>query len=234
MSNKYIQFIQLSFLVLMLMMVSCQKENTNEVLPSRVNAYWPLEVGRSISYQVSQINIDSDIDINDTLNYQIKEFVESVLEENDVYTSYRIERFYRTDSTKDWRILNVWQVKAFARHIRKTEENVDFIKLVTPVKLDEEWNGNAYNTNSTQTYRIEKIEPAAWPMGTYETVWVNQEDKSSLIDKHFEEEQYAIGIGMVSKTQINVELNIDPSKPWNERVTKGSIYYQTIIAFEAP
>ena len=43
--------------------------------------------------------------------------------------------------------------------------------------------------------------------------------------------EFAKGIGLINKTDINVQLNIDPDKPWEQKITKGTIYYQTFLAF---
>lgn len=205
---------------------SCNKE-IEEVQPkSATNKFFPLKVGDSITYQIKEIIIDKESAVNDTLNYKIKEILESQIENTEILKSYRLERYYQDRIGNDWVLLNVWQIRQYQRRIHKVEDNIEYIRLLTPTIESDAWDVNVYNAEENLHCEISKIENN---MAGNMTAYVVYQDKSSLIDKKFSEEQYSEKIGLVSKTKIDVELNIDPSLPWEKKIIKGTIYYQNII-----
>jgi len=208
---------------------SCQKDKVNISEYNFKNIYFPIHIGSWISYQIESINIDTQIDVNDTVSYQIKELIESELQNFTNFNTYRVERYYRKDSTEEWEILNVWELREYDKRIHKIEENVEYIRLLTPVKLHQNWDGNLYNYQEQENCELRKIEFTNIGQKMSETAFVTHYDFSSLIDKHFSEEQYAKNIGLVNKTIIDVDLNIDPNTPWENKITKGEIYYQTYL-----
>ena len=103
--------------------------------------------------------------------------------------------------------------------------------MITPVESHVSWDGNLYNHKDAEDCEVSKIEAIQIGSKNLETAFVTHFDSSSLIDKKFSEEQYADGIGLVNKTEIDVELNIDPNLPWDEKITKGTIFYQQLIEY---
>jgi len=221
------------FLFILLLFIlsfwSCQKEIDNPEPLVLENEYFPIIIGNWISYQIEEINIDKESAVNDTVKYQIKEVIESLIENLDDYKTYRLERYYRKNETQEWEILNVWQIRQYPRHIHKIEENIEYVRLTTPIKLNEKWDGNAFNENETQNYKLSNISDTLINNSQNRFISVIQQNESSLIDKLFSEEKYLKDIGLIQKTDINVELNIDPNLPWNEKVIKGTIFYQNYI-----
>jgi len=223
MSRKilYIAIVVLSFGIW-----SCDKEIEDIEPQGFENKYFPLEIGDTLCYQIQSINIDKESGVNDTLNYQIKEIIESLTEDVNKYKTYRLERYYRETVGAEWLILNVWQIRQYQRKIHRIEDNIEYIRLLTPVSASDSWDVNLFNTEEGLDCEISRIENNAKGIST---AFVVCRDESSLIDKRFSEEQYSENIGLTSKILIDVELNIDPSLPWEEKVTKGTIYYQNII-----
>ncbi len=208
---------------------SCKKDEPEIKEYNFDNIYFPLHIGSWITYQIESINIDTKINVNDTTTYQIKELIESELHNSNDFNTYRLERYYRPDSTQEWEILNVWEIRQYDRRINKIEENIEYLRLLSPTQINQQWDGNLYNSKDEEDCKLSKIETLRISDLDIETAFVTHYDFSSLIDKHFSEEQYAKNIGLVSKTIIDVDLNIDPNTPWEERITKGELYYQTYI-----
>ena len=95
--TKY--FIGLFFISLFF--ISCKKENETFTTES-VNDYFPLQVGKYITY-----NLDSTLYINfgqkDTLiSYQVQDRVDAQITDNLGRPAYRIIRYIRHDSSQDW------------------------------------------------------------------------------------------------------------------------------------
>lgn len=217
------------FVILLSFLTACEKEINSPVDKSFDNAFLPLAPGRWISYQMQSIEFDLAIGVNDTLNYQIKEQIDRLLEDRADYKNYRIERYFRYSDNEEWTLFKVWQIRQYANRIHKIEENINYIRLVTPVTLYKKWNGNSYNDLDEQEYVIESIETFPLANTSTETALVIQINESSLVGKQYSEEQYAKGIGLISKTVVDVELNIDPSLEWQQKITKGHIFSQQYI-----
>lgn len=217
------------FVAFLFLITACEKDISSPVETSFDNAFLPLEPGRWISYQIQNITFDIVIGINDTTNYQIKEQIDSLIEEHKDYKNYSVKRFFRYSNNEEWTLFKVWQIRQYANRIHKIEENIDYIRLVTPVVLNKKWNGNSYNELDEQEYNIERIEPSSLANSSIEIAYVIQNDESSLVEKQYSEEQYAKGIGLIYKTEIDVELNTDPSLEWQQKITKGSVFSQQYI-----
>ncbi len=233
---KY-QKIYLLILALGLIVVSCNKDekdtpNTSKQQSYLENSYFPLQIGNWIAYQIEDINIDEQSEVYDTLSYQIKEVIESVCEQNDEYTDYKVKRYHRPNAMESWMPLNVWQIRKYHRRTHKIEENVEYIRLVMPIEVGKIWDGNAFNVYEAKDYEVESIQKETVLDETRNVLIVSHGKGESLIDKTFEEEQYAENLGLISKTNIDVRLNINPNKPWQEKVAKGTIFRQTIIDYK--
>ncbi len=210
---------------------ACEKEQSNQAVTQAIqdNKFLPLAVGSWISYQVQDIVIDADVDVNDTTNYQIKELIESVSEQEDNYINYRLERYYRPRASEDWTLKDVWQIRQYQTGIRKVEENIEYLKIVTPLEEGDRWNGNAYNHLGENEYRVTLINDTLTTEGELKKATIVQADHYSLIDKRYAAETYLEGVGLIEKTDIDVELNIDPNQAWENKVVKGQIYRQVLI-----
>lgn len=212
-----------------MLLVSCEKE-TEELEPiSKTNKYYPLVIRHWVSYQIEEIVIDLPSGVNDTVRYQIKEKVESLIDSTKYSNTYRLERYYRITDQQEWVLLNIWEVRQYPTRIHRIEDNVEYIKIITPASLDTEWNTNTFNHSDEQMCSIEKIETVIISGISVETAFITHYDQLSLVGKDLHEEQFSENIGLTKKSIINVDLNIDPNLPWEEKVTKGSIYYQNYI-----
>jgi hypothetical protein len=135
-------FISLTF-------ISCKKENYIYTSES-VNDYYPLQVGKYITY-----DLDSTIYLafgaRDTvISYQAQDRVDAQITDNLGRTAYRIIRYLRTDSTQDWMPNNTFMAVPTGNSIEYVENNLRFLKLEMPIKENFTWKGNSYiDTYST-------------------------------------------------------------------------------------
>jgi len=123
--------------------ISCKKENASFTSES-VNDYFPLQVGKYITY-----HLDSTLFINfgqkDTIvSYQIQDKVDAQVTDNLGRPAYRIIRYIRKDSSKDWVPNNTFMAVATSNSLEYIENNLRFLKLEIPVKQDFSWKGNSY------------------------------------------------------------------------------------------
>lgn len=129
--------------ILALLFVSCKKENDNFTTES-LNDYFPLQVGKYITY-----DLDSTVftNFNETIiirHYQAKYQVEAETTDNIGRKGFIIYRYLRSDSTQTWSIDNVFTAYNTGKSIEFIEDNLRFIKLMMPIKKGGYWKGNSY------------------------------------------------------------------------------------------
>lgn len=224
------------FLVLAFI-ASCQKQEIKHYPVVSDYGYFPLDSGMWRQYDVTFIEIDDTTNRYDTVRYQLFEkhagwFLNAA---ND--SMMRIERLYRDSSHHSWKPFGVWQAGIKGNDALQIEENIKFLKLKFPVQLDFDWNGNIYNRIDTleqYRYTITSLDnPEAINNLPFDSVLtVTQKDFVSLINKLNFFEKYAYGIGLIEKQQIDIySKDADGSIPIENRVDKGTFYYQTITNY---
>jgi hypothetical protein len=133
----------ISFAFIIFLFASCKKE-TEIFTTASVNDYFPLQVGKYITY-----DLDSTIftNFNQTLtvrHYQAQYKVEAQTTDNLGRPGYTIYRYLRADSTQNWAIDNVFTVFPTGKSIEYIQDNLRFIKLMEPITEGFSWKGNSY------------------------------------------------------------------------------------------
>lgn len=134
---------------LVLILFSCKKETDNfTTVPA--SDYYPMQVGQYTDY-----NLDSTVFLNfgvvrDTIYYQAREIVEDSLLDNMGRRSFRIVRYLRRNSNEDWHASMVYFATPSKNSVEVVENNLRYVKLVSPVRQDYSWKGNEHiDTYST-------------------------------------------------------------------------------------
>jgi len=219
----------LSFILL-----SCHKDTTTDQFFTG-KSYFPLKTGSEIIYQITEINIDKASAIYDTTVYQIKERVDSLFTDASGKPAYRLERYWRIDTTAQWVIKDVWETQTNELNAQKVEENIRYIKLVFPAETGQVWDGNAYNDLDAQDYQILTANiPGTINNLPFDSVLtVEQQNEESLISKKYAVEKFANGIGLVYKeiTDLYSQSMIGSGIPIEQRVDEGTVYKQEVVAY---
>jgi hypothetical protein len=226
------RFLILNIVLLILVtFISCKKENS--VIKNVDYSYFPLDTNSWIIYNIESINIDQPSGINDTLNYKIKEVVESAFIDEEGRTNYRLERYLKLNNSSAWVLTDVWSTLINGKFAIKNEENIPYVKLVFPAKLNSRWNGNSLNTLDEQEYEYTAIDENEIidSLSFDSTVTVTQMDELNLIEKKYQVEKYAKNIGLIYKETTDIYSDkILPSVPIEQRVKTGTIFKMKIIA----
>ena len=232
MGNKFLnKFFLLTIIIFFLS--ACEKNTLNIDNNIADNCrYFPLNIGSWVVYDVEDINIDAPSAVFDTNYYQIKEVVDSPFIDESESKAYRINRYYRKDATKPWKIKDVWTTQIINNTAQRVEENIRYVKLSFPLKMDKTWNGNLYNMLDTlhqYNYQITQLDTAeAINNINFDSVlMVTQLLDTSLIKKYYSYEKYAKNIGLVYKKEIRILSNqsgFDPSVPIEQRINTGTIF----------
>ena len=128
---------------MILLLISCTKENANFSIEP-VTDYFPLEVGKNITYDLDS-TIFTNFGQNKTIrHYQAQYRISAAITDNLGRPGFTIDRYLRKDSTQQWTIDNVFTVMATGKSIELIQDNLRFIKLTSPVKDGYSWLGNSY------------------------------------------------------------------------------------------
>lgn len=211
---------------LITLLFGCKSENARVDLGYE---YYPAEPGMWVSYTVDSIWHHVD-ETSDTAFYQIKERIDSIFTDDEGRSARRIERFYRTSSSDPWLIKDIWMAAITPRMVEKVEENIRFVRLTFPVKNDAVWNGNSVNEMGTWNYSYRNVGEAYSTGNTVfaESAVVEQEGPINLIEQQKGTEVYARNVGLISKTLIYLETDINyTSNPVPANIYDGyELYYR--------
>ena len=197
--------------------VLCALGSCTETLPPdpvRVGFdYFPLEIGEFRTYQVNKIEY-SLFSPTDTLQYQLKEqVVDTFSTQNDL--NYVLHRFSRSKIEESWKLDSVWTTRRTQNHAIVIENNVPFVKMVFPIRINKVWDGNLFNASPQDEYEITEIGGTlATPAGTFAdnlTVFENN-DPDTLIFQDVRQSVYALNVGLIYKNLSILDFcNSDPS-----------------------
>jgi len=212
---------------------SCKKKSSDK--PFLGFGYFPVEKGNFIIYQLDSFYYNDFTGGIDTFRFEVKEKISDVFLDAENRNTARIERFYRKSNSDEWVIQDVWTANLTPSTAEKTEENQRFVKLTFPLKSNSVWDGNRFNTQGNQNYKVEKIHQSmtlnSIPFDS--VAMILQKADSNLIRKDWSREIYANKIGLVYKRFISVEDRdsiVDYTKPLNQRVDFGFDYTYTYLS----
>ncbi len=235
--------------VLAALLLPACKEEADDYKTEAGLAYYPLEVGKFIEYQVDSTIFDpnGEATVFSTTTF-VKEEIIDTLTDNIGNILYKIERFERTADSLPWNIKKVLTVSVQGNQAIRTEDNLRFVKLTFPVKKGVSWDGNIHFNNGLIVvlegetlemfkgwkYRTKTAnEPAN--VGDFqfaETVTVEEANNENLIELRRSSAIYAKDIGLVYRELWILDTQcIDDciGKTWEEKAEKGFILRQTIL-----
>ena len=181
--------------------------------PSKIGFnYFPLEIGDYRIYQIQQIE-DSLFAATDTAHYQLKELVVDTFSTQSEL-NYILHRFKRDLSTDKWQLDSVWTSRRTQNHAIVVENNIPFVKMVFPIRLDKVWDGTLFNASPPDEYQITEISGSMeTPAGTFVdnlTVFENNE-RDTLIYQDIRQSIYALNVGLIYKNSSILDFcNTDP------------------------
>tara|TARA_B100000963_G_C22569086_1_gene645133 strand:- start:736 stop:1392 length:657 start_codon:yes stop_codon:yes gene_type:complete len=213
------------YFVLLIIISSCKPivyEETNFFYN-----YYPLHINQVKEFFVT--NIVHNSFGKDTTTYFLKEIITDYNINMEGDTVYRVERYWKVDSSLSYEIKDVWTSKKNLSAGYLNEENITYTKLIFPLSLNIYWNGNAFNNLGYQEYSIESLNiPFQLNNVIFDSsLTVIQNYKSNLLEFENSKEIYATGIGLIYKEDVRVETNSGNLSD----ITQGYEYYQEIINY---
>lgn len=216
--------------LLAIAILSC--DSGDEVTVQGSKEYFPLRTGAYYIYDVTETLYT--LGQAETFNYEIKmEVVDSVPDFEGDYR-YIIFRSRKNEGENDFSYIDTWSARVNSREVVVNEENVSFLKLKTPVKQGDQWNGNTYNAMFEEFYKAKEVDVPKMVAGiTFDDCIVveqkNNEDFIVALDQRTE--IYAHGVGLVEK-QVK-KLNYCSVGPClgQQQIESGVILQQTIKSY---
>ena len=217
---------QNNFIILFLIIISSCKP-INYIDEDYHSKYFPIELNQEKEFLVKNINHSSFA--KDTVTYYLKEVISEKFLNLEGDSAYRIERFWKTDSMDNYEIKDIWVANKSLNFAQLVEENIRFTKLIFPFDVNVVWDGNAFNNQQSQEYRIESINiPYNVNSLSFDSsITVIQNYKSNLLEYENSKEIYVIGVGLVYKEDIEVLINSVDSNDFSQ----GYEFYQELIEF---
>ena len=217
---------QNNFIILFLIIISSCKP-INYIDEDYHSKYFPVELNQEKEFLITNINHSSFG--KDTVTYYLKEVISEKFLNLEGDSAYRIERFWKTDSTNNYEIKDIWVANKSLNFAQLVEENIRFTKLIFPFDVNVVWDGNAFNNQQSQEYRIESINiPYLFNELTFDSsITVIQNYKSNLLEYENAKEIYVIGLGLVYKEKVEVLINSADSNDFSQ----GFEFYQELIEY---
>jgi hypothetical protein len=203
---------------------SCKKENDNTFSGEYNRAYFPLEMGRYVTYDVDSTLWDDFVQVKSVHKYQMRYTVADTFRDNAGRLSYRIETLIRKGDTLPWNEHRVLYVTPTDSNLELVENNLRYIKLVFPIGNDIQWKGNSMIPLLDADYQY--FQDWNYIYSDYEkpfnhgkadfpnTVTVNQVDEvlndpetmpNSYAYRTYGKEVYAFDVGMVYREMTRWE-----------------------------
>lgn len=215
---------------------------SNSILNPNINEisykeYYPAELGRSMIYEVEAIVIDQPSGVYDTNHYFVKEIFSEYFIDNSGDSAIKIERYYSDSEFGQWTPLDIWYCNLYENELHRIEENLRYVRLKSPIVVDNEWDGNKHNALDSlhlNKYRIDRIGTEFINQITYDSsVVIIQQYDSSLIKKILFQEIYAKHIGLIYKEETSINSqNPNITIPIEDRIRTGSIFKMQLISYD--
>lgn len=228
---------------------SCKKESIPYNEPDKGVDYYPVLVGKYITYKYDSVIYDNKGATQHRLSGFIKEVISEELEKTEFQKKYKIIKYWRRSDTIPWLLTDVETVTVAEDRVIKTEENLPFIKMIFPNDEGAIWDGNAMFDNSIIiTLYGEEIKPYEyWEYEVIskgnpitlngitfnETLEVLQvDDNSSNRSKRYSTETFARNVGLIRKEmKIYETQNPQEGQPWETYAQKGFSLIQEVIEY---
>ncbi|MFT7030574.1 MAG: hypothetical protein ACJA2C_001972 [Marinoscillum sp.] len=219
-------------LFLGVVLFSCDGEVVTPTL-KLASAYFPFEIGAYRDYEVEEITFN--LEGPDTSNYFLREVFNDSIVSGQGDVRYLMQRFTSADQ-ETWTLSNTWTARKVDQSIIVTEDNIDYLKLASPVALGTTWNGNSFNTLSTIGYyyaaNTETVTALELPADSELIKLVIEDIEANLVNQDERYEWYAEGLGLIAKDYISLEFCTINCGELGE-IQSGRILKQTLVAYGA-
>lgn len=153
-------------LSILLVLAGCTKE-TEEFTTDSVNGYFPLQIGKYITYRLDSTVFPQSGRSEEVHVYQEKLQIAGELTDNEGRPTYRLDRYLRDSAGQNnWTPAGVVFVTPRSKEIEVINDNLRVLRLVTPIAEGNTWKGFRYVSSGTSDN----------PEGPYESLFEFNDD----------------------------------------------------------
>ncbi len=230
---------------------SCVKNEREQVDVESDKAFFPLQVGKFLEYEVDSILFRQGKFL-DSVHTFIREEIISQSRDS-LGEIFFILRSNKKTLTQPWVPSASYSGRILEQKVIRNESNLHFIKLVFPILKNQTWNGLAL-IKKDQDFNVEgesiaiyegweffKTQDGAHPekiglLNFNDVITVLQTDAEDILAKRYSIEKYTKGVGLVYREchifDCNDKVNTCTNTvPWTSRATKGFRLKQWIIRY---
>ncbi len=236
----------LSLVLPLFLGIACKNSQTPlDIAPDESQEYFPLEIGKYMVYTVDSVFYKEDSE-PDTIQLMVREEVTDSLRDNEGELFYRIERSERANPNEPWEISQILAVKRTDTQAERIENNQRFITLTFPFRRNQTWDGIGFNSDSLLvTVKGEVIEIYKDWESQYDEIFVPQTvntflfdstvsvfhaNSNNFIERRFNREVYAKGVGLIIKEMSILDSQLsNAERVWPDDAEKGFTLRQTLI-----
>lgn len=223
----------IKFLVLgVFFLLGCDE---NPVVVEDESAYFPLEVGRYLVYQIDETRY-SELDPTEISSYQLRIETVDAFETVEGDLQYVFYRSTRATESDPWVYQDTWSARRSPIRAVMQEGNTSFVKLSFPLRENKEWDGNTFNSLGEDVYETIHVKKPFTIEGLPEfpkTITVQQSDNQDFIvyqDKR--SEVYAEEVGLIEKKTLQLHYYTLPVEDIGKQKIKNGIdFSQRLIEY---
>ncbi|MES2727017.1 MAG: hypothetical protein V4643_07945 [Bacteroidota bacterium] len=197
-----------SILILFFIVVSCRKDS--DPIPGQNNQgieYFPIDSVKQYLYAVDSIAYNDNNNSVDTFSFQLKtQFKESFIDNSGIQT-WRIKRMAKYDTTGNFIEIQNYFYKRNGSYLITTENNVEILKAILPIKAAFVWNGNLFNSLGRINSKVDALDSDFILADTtfINTLQITETFNSDFILETNKQSIYQLNRGLVYVQNKNIE-----------------------------
>ncbi len=240
--------------------IAC-KEETDQINIDFGYEYFPLEIGKYWVYQLDSIVYDpvAGGTATDSSTLFLKEEITVTFTDNSGDTWYKLERFTRRTPAEPWTVKDVVAMRRTERQALRLESNLEFVKMIFPLKKGTTWDGNQFfETTLAVSVADEPIrmfefwEHRLVDLGTsYQLNNFSFSEVATISLADFDsgtttlrsvEERYAKSVGLIERTLFILDTQCEvccnrntvacADLPWQTKAEAGFVLKQRLIDYK--
>lgn len=206
--KKNLMLRKIKYLLLSLCAITLSCNTIEKPLAKIGPSYYPLEIGKYISYQVTEYSHDAFREKTDTTTFWQKETLEDTFTDISGTVVYKMAISISKDFGKSWRFDSYAIVEKDSNFAIRTENNTRKTLLAFPFSALKTWDVNALNNQDMQLASVKNLEKSVTTRLGRQFAKSVQVDLGNQVDPiltNVENEVYVEGVGLVERTYSYIE-----------------------------
>lgn len=211
-------------LIALISVVSCKKDEAPPPIDMGY-AYFPVDTGRWIQYQVDSAWQNDLTGVTGSISYPVREKVTQDFTDPEGRAAQYLIRYYQDTVTQSWVPHDVWWQVRGTTQAERAEEDQRRLKLIFPPRTGQYWDTNILNTGSPYELTYEEVD-VPWSingMSFDSTLLVKTTYPNNAVVARTYYERYAKHIGLVYR-------QVDSTNTQTTGV-RGTWFKQVITAY---